>query len=168
MLLKCICLPKRIFKNILYLIFYYIFGHSWKNLLYESLCGPDSLLVRVVGFTGDAYYGHNVLDTFRKKVTGSYCYTNTHKNFSQFYISVYTVHILILLKKNLPLLFSLKRGRNEINILSTRNGYFTYVQSRNTQAFLTHKCSFLILQSVWERLLLVLIQINLSVFMVSL
>lgn len=111
MLLKCICLPKRIFKNILYLIFYYIFGHSWKILLYESLCGPDSLLVRVVGFTGDAYYGHNVLDTFRKKVTGSYCYTNTHKNFCQFYIAVYTVPILILLKKkSSPPLFP-KKGK---------------------------------------------------------
>lgn len=83
-----------LFANENIIFFHYIFRHSWKILLYKSFRGPDSLLVRVLGFTY-TYYRHNGLDTFRKKVTGSYCYTNTHKNFSQFYISIYTAHILM-------------------------------------------------------------------------
>lgn len=83
------------FLKIFFILFFIIiFGHSWKTLLCESFCGPDLLLVQVVGFTGEAYYRHNMLDTFRKKVTDSYCCTNIiHKNFTQFYISMYSVHI---------------------------------------------------------------------------
>lgn len=85
------------FKKIFFSLFFIIiFGHSWKILLYESFCGIDSLLVHFVGFTGEAYYRHNMLDTSREKVTDSCFYTNIHKNFSQFYISIYNVHILIL------------------------------------------------------------------------
>lgn len=76
--------------------FVIIFEHPWKILLCESFSVSLSLLVHVGGFRGEAYCRYNRLYNFREKKITDRNTNITHKNSSQFYMSIYSVHILIL------------------------------------------------------------------------